>query len=141
MDGGLGLWNSTVVDLDLNGLAEDEDALHRAAARWDHEALGDGVGVDGAHGNWNFTGGVPVVGDIDGYEPVAGLGSSGEDAIDLQFGQALVGVDPIGEEPGEVAVVGGGVFERSGVVFEATVPFMAADRVGSPTRSRSIQKT
>ena len=159
MDGGFGLGNGAVVDLDLDGFAENEDALDGAAARGDHEALCDGVGVGGAHGDWNLRCGVSAVGNIDGDEPVAGLGCGGKDAIDFEVGQAFVGVDPIGEEPGQVAVVArcrpqrrrpvalgpGGLRSFSncdGFMYGLKpVPFRAAERAASPSRSRSIQKT
>ena len=93
-----------------NGLAEDEDALHGFAAAGDHNALGDGVGV-GADGDGDFGRGVAGVGDVDGDQPVAGLGGAGKDAVDGQVGQALVGIDPVGKEPGEIAA-DAGLFEK-----------------------------
>ena len=114
MDAGLGFRDGAVVDLDFGGFALDKDALDGFAAGGDSEALGDGARVgtvartddDGKIG-----GGVTGVGYVDGDEPVARRGGCGEDAVDGQVGQTLVGINPVGEEPGEVGVVFG-VFEE-----------------------------
>ena len=91
-------------------------ALPRAGTR---SALGDGARVGaraGADGDGNIGGCVAGVGNIDGDQLVAGRGGGEEDALDGEVGQALVGIDPVGEEPGEVGVVFGG-FEK---FFEGT---------------------
>jgi hypothetical protein len=106
VDAGLSFGDGAVIDLDFDGLAKDQEALGSFAAGGDEEALGDGV-FSGADGDGDFCGGESVVGDVDGDEPVAGLLWCGEDAGDGEVGQSLVGVDPVGEEPGEVAAGSG----------------------------------
>ncbi len=78
-------------------------ALPRAGTRtrWVTEACGV------ADGDGNFGGGVAGVGEVDGDQPIVTLGVRGKDAVDGDVGKALVGVDPIGEEPGEIAAEAG----------------------------------
>ena len=73
----------------------------------DAEALGDRAGFvagAGADGDRDIGGCVAGVGDVDGDQVVAGGGGVGEDSIDGEVGQALVCIDPVGEEPGEIGV-------------------------------------
>ena len=119
MHAGLGFGNRAVVDLDLGWLAFDEQALDSLAAGGDQNALGDRVGIR-THRDRNFSGGVAAIGHVDGHQPVARRGRGGVGAQDSQVGQALVRINPIGEEPGEVAA-GSGLFEerkkeRSGIL-------------------------
>ena len=105
VDAGLGFGDGAVVDLDLGGFALDEDARGGFAVGGDADTLGDGAQVGtvaGADEDRDIGGGIARVGQVDGDQPVARRGCGGEDALDAQVGQALVGIDPIGEEPGEV---------------------------------------
>ena len=102
VDAGFGFRDGAVVGLDLSGLALHEDALRGLAACGDDDALGDGGGGV-ADGDGDFGGGVAGVGEIDGDKPIVTLGVRRKDAVDGYVGKALVGVDPIGEEPGEIA--------------------------------------
>ena len=111
MDAGLGFGDGAVVDLDLGWLALDEDALDGLAAGGNQQALGD-RGRGGADGYGNFGGGVAAIGYVNGDQPVARRGGAGKDARDGQVGQALVGIDPVGEEPGEIAARSG-IFEET----------------------------
>ena len=129
MHAGLSFGDGAVVGLDLSGTALDEDALRGFAACGNEDALGDG-GVGVAHGDGNFRGGVAGVGEIDSDEPAVGIrprvlacpeaqetpvdaqsvpefGGGGKDTVDGDVGQALIGIDPIGEEPGEIAAQAG----------------------------------
>ncbi len=47
-------------------------------------------------------GGVSGIGYGHGNKPVAGLHRVGKDLVDGEIGKAMVGVDPVGEEPAEV---------------------------------------
>ncbi len=106
MDAGLGFGNGAVVGLDLSGLALHEDALRSLAARGDDDALGDG-GSRVADGEGDFSSSVAGVREVDGDEPIVALGVRWKDAVDGDVRQTFVGVDPIGEEPGEIAMESG----------------------------------
>jgi len=119
VDAGLGFGDGAVVELDLGGFALDEDADGGFAAGGDFDALSYGASVvadAGADGDREIGGGIAGVGDIDGDQVVAGRGGGGEDAVDGEVRQSLVGIDPICEKPGEVGVGVGG-FEE---FFEGT---------------------
>ena len=102
---GLDFGDRAVVDLDLDRLALDEDALYCISASGNQKTLGGGGRV-GAHGDRNLRGGVAAIGHADGHQPVAGAFRAGKDALDAQVGQAFVRIDPIQKEPGQVAARG-----------------------------------
>ncbi len=152
MDGGLRFGDSAVVYLDIDRFTEDEQVRAGLAASRDQGTLGDGVGV-GADSHGHFRGGVSAVDDADGDEVVAGFFRSGKDGFDAEVGQALVGVDPIAEEPVQVAAVSGLLKEflkgagRGGLaiaeadISAGVVGTESGGERGSPTMERSIQKT
>ena len=108
---GLGFRDGAVVCLDLSGLALQQDALRGLAARGDDDALGDRSGSV-AEGDRDFGGGIAGVREIDGDEPIVSLGVRRKDAVNRDVGQAFIGVDPIGEKPGEIAAGTGLLSQR-----------------------------
>ncbi len=106
MHAGLGFRDCSVVDLHLNRLALDEDALDGLAVGGNQNPL-RGCVIRRAHRDWNLSRSVAVVDYVDSYQPVAALHGVGEDTLNTQVGQALVRIDPIGEEPGEIAAGSG----------------------------------
>ena len=89
MHAGLGFRDGAVVELDLGGLALDEDALSRLAVSGDADAAGDRGRVGaraGADGERDIGLGVAGVGQIDGDKPITCRGGGGKDARDAQVG-------------------------------------------------------
>ena len=72
------------------------------------------------NGDGNFGGGVAGVGDGDADQRVAGLARLQGRPLRWQVGQALVGIDPVGEEPAQIAAQAGlldELFELAGARF------------------------
>lgn len=127
MDGGAEFGDAAVVDLDGFGGVLEEDADGRGGVGWDAEALG-GPGDGGAEDDGDLGNGLALVADLDGDQVARGFaGLGGEPAggglDDGEVGEAGVGVYPVVEEPGKVAVGGlfEGVLEGDGVAFQRGV--------------------